>query len=307
MSTFPSNSTMVLSLLILALLSGMKYGSKLDKSQLQLKFDWNKSIEILHCKDVKVDSVEYNTFQVSGFTNQNLPSNQHTIKLISAKGSHYYFRFIDVAQRRDTVVFGAVEWLTGVPDFKNVLVDLIEYDIPMKRNDGFSVITIGDEMLVKDEAKYFRRKIAAETDVNFEGSIKDVFNYPHEADYKRTLADILEKISNLQEVPVYIMMLRPDVEVDQEAVKLLVDTLSARNKTQMIIWITTSFNPNVSIPHEAHHIQEYLVNLQNEKLVILNGQTLLADAPNLYYLSDTFSLSKEGYEKLAKETIKLLR
>lgn len=307
MSKFPSNTTMIVSLLILAVLSGMKYSSKLDKSQLQLKFDWNKAKEVQQWRHIRIDSLDYNYLLISSFTGQNLPDNQNTLELISDKGEKYYFRFIDVSQKRDTVVLGAVEWLTGVPELKNGNADLLEYDIPIKQNTGKSVVTIGDEMLIKDEAKYFRRKIAAESNVNFEGRRKDVFNYPHEADYRRSLEDVLDQVAHIPEADAYIIMLRPDALVNLPGVKQLIDVLSKRSQTQKIIWIVFPFLQDTPKQHDRQPIQDYLAGIHNDKLVILNGYMKLKDAPELYYLPDSISLSKEGYEKLAKETIKLLQ
>lgn len=307
MSKFPSNTTMIASLLILAVLSGMKYSRKLDKLQLQLKFDWNKAKEVQQWRHIRIDSLAYNYLLISPITGQNLPDNQNTLELISDKGEKYYFRFIDISQKRDTVALGAVEWLTGLPELKNGNADLLEYDIPIKQNTGKSVVTIGDEMLIKDEAKYFRRKIAAESNVNFEGRRKDVFNYPHEADYKRSLDDVLAQVAQIPDADIYIIMLRPDALVNPPAVKQLIDVLGKRSQTQRIIWITTTYQHYTSLQHDSQDIKDYLDGIHNDKLVILNGYMKLKDAPELYYLSDSLSLNKQGYERLAKETINLLQ
>lgn len=299
---------MISSILIIAVLSSMKYYKKLEREHFQLKFDWKKEREIQNWRSVRIDTMNYNFLKLSGINLSKHPDFQNTFAIQTDKNDKYYFRFINVVQSNDTMILSAVEWITGMPNLQGKKVDLYEYDIPLLVKAGKSIVTIGDEMMIRDEAKYFRRKIASEQNFNFEGRTKDVFNYKHDAEYGKTLQDIVNEVDSIPIADYYVIYFtRPEIGEYQKLAIELLNVLSARKVTERIIWINTPLLNDPSQHIRKIEFENFLATLDNRKLKILNASSLFGDYAEVYYMPDGVYLNKSGYEKLASEIVKLLR
>lgn len=307
MSRFPSSLTMMVSILIIAALSSLRYSRKLEGAHFQLKFDWNNKKEIQGFQHIHLDSLDYNYLQFSGMNLGLSPNNQHTFAIQVKKWQQYYFRFIDHEIHGDTLVMQAVEWLTGVPELQPGYVDLYELDVALKHNRGKNIVTIGDEMLIKDEAKYFRRKIATLRPVNFLGSKKDVFNFKHEADYGYTIDGILQDIERIPEADWYIIFVHTSLDASTSDLSRLLDTLLERQTTHKVLWISVPDLRSAFQQFNSSAWSEVLDAHGRDRLILLDGATLFEGDVKSYYMQDSVHLNKQAYEKLAEATVKLLR
>ena len=307
MNKFPSITTMVITILILAVMSGLKFSRKLERAHFQLKFDWKNEKEIQRWDNVIMDSMDYNFIRITGADRVKIPDNQNTFAVQAGKSNKFYFRFIDQEHRGDTLILKAVEWLTGVPEWKPTIINLTEYDVPLDEKSGKSIVTIGDEMLIKDEAKYFRRKMATLQQLRFEGSIKDVFNYRHEADYQRSLTSVIQTQSNISSAAFYVLFFNSDPGESKEEAEKLITILSERSESQKIVWIYVPYKQDLQTGNSDTTFIQFLKSLQIGKLSVIDGSRLFAPRPDLYFMQDGKHLNKLGYEKLAEETTKLLR
>lgn len=303
---------MIVIIILLAVFSTQRYATKLNSKLIQTKFDWNKEVEINLFKNLEVDSISYNYLKVKGLDAAYQPDNQNTFSLNEENGQKYYFRFINFDQNGDEAIFWAIEWLTGVPDFPENKVSITESNIPLEINKGKSVVTIGNELLVKDEAKYFRRRIASIIDVNFEGRAKDVFNYKHEAVYSEDWQLKFSDVKSIPEGDIYILFggFPNEVELNdslENQLNSFLKELANRTSTEKIIWILL---PNVKDEKEnlrRSEINQFLRTLKDEKLELLEANSIFQEERNEYVMPDSIHLNKYGYEKLANETVELLK
>ncbi len=307
MSRFPSNTTMILSILIIAVLSSMRYSRKLDREHFQLKFDWKNKQEILTIQQLYIDSIDYNFIRLTGIKEVEIPDNQHTFAIHTKKKGNYYFRFIDAAINHDVLSLQSVEWLTGTPELESGYVDLIAYDVEFEANGGKTVVTIGDELLIKDEAKYFRRKIASESKVEFIGSQKDVFNYRHEASYSNRVETILDNVAQMPDADFYIVLMYAPPDSSQHLIPTLIDDLTNRTHTQKVIWITVPDLRQSADNRDKSMVGSTLNSLHNDKLEVLDATNWIQDDIAKWYMADGVHLNKPAYEQIAMETVKRLQ
>lgn len=312
MNNYPSKNLMIVSIIIIALLTGIRQTMKHSNKMFQLQFDWKNKEVIYEKNHLKIDSLSYNYISLLGLEKSYQPNNQNTYSISLTNGKVYYFRFLNYDLIENKVEFKGVEWLTGIPDFINQEVRLEEMIVPLFKNNGYTVVTIGDDFLVRDEAKYYRRKIASEIDVNFIGRYTDVFNLKHEASFQGDLDFIYNEIPNIDTAQIYIISVGIDKkELNQQELKTklnsILDELGSRKSTQKIIWINTPFLKDKSKNTLNHEFNQALMTLNNEKLQILDAYMLFENEKTNYLMPDSIRLNKFGYELLAKKTIELLQ
>lgn len=303
---------MIVSIFVIALLIGVRQTMKHSTDMFQLHFDWDKK-ELIYGKDhLKIDSLSYNYLSLSGADSTYQSNNQNTYSMTFPNGKVFFFRFISSESKDGKIEFKAVEWLTGIPDFSDAEVKLEELNVPFVQNNGYTILTLGDEFLVKDEAKYYRKKIASQMDVNFLGSQTDVFNFKHEATFHGDWNFIFKEIPKIDTAQVYIISAGiEEHELMQSELKSklnqILNELATRNSTQKIIWINAPFVKNRSKNELNRAFNEILMNLDNEKLQILDAYSLFKNEKANYLMADSVHLNKFGYELLAKKTIELLQ
>lgn len=312
MNNYPSKIIMIVSILVVALLSGARQTMKQSANMFQLQFDWDKKEIIYKIKHLKIDSLSYNYLSLSGAESFYQPNNQNTYSLTYPNGKVYFFRFINSENIENNIEFKAVEWLTGIPDFSDAEVKLEELKVPLLKKNGYSILTLGDEFLIKDEAKYYRKKIASETDVNFLGSQTDVFNFKHDATFNGDWNFIYNEITKIDTAQVYIISAGIDEQVLAQAdlkfkLNAILNELANRKSTQKIIWVNAPFVKNSSKNELNRSFNQILMNLNNEKLQILDAYSIFKNEKINYLMSDSVQLNKFGYELLAIKTIELLQ
>lgn len=92
--------------------------------------------------------------------------------MLKNKRKEYYFKFTNANINNQVCEFTGVEWLNGMPGSRLKTGNLYEFDLKLLKQPGKSVVTLGDNQLLYNEAKYFRRAIARENPVNFKEEIK---------------------------------------------------------------------------------------------------------------------------------------
>ena len=312
MNNFPSKLTMIVSILLLAVFSTLKYSTKLNSQLFQLKFDWNDEQVISESDNLVIDSISYNYLAVSGLSEKYNPSNQNTFSVNVSKGERYFFRFINYERNDKKFIFRAVEWLTGVPEKPHDPVSIIESDIPLQKNKGKSIVTLGNELLVKDEAKYFRRKIAIDKEVNFEGRVKDVFNYKHEAVNSENWEEKWDEVEDVPPADVYILfgIVNENKITDKSyrnKLSSFLNELAHRKETQKIIWILSPYVKNKTQNARNQVSNQYISSLKMDKLQLLDAYSIFEKEETDYLMADSIQLNKYGYEKLADKTAELLK
>lgn len=310
MNKFPSKLTMVLSILVIAVLLHLRYNQKLFSKHHQLNFDWQKERVLQTWEESNLDSVSYNYLSLTGISEDVSPNNQFTYSVENQYGKRQYFRYIYHIQKGNQIEFRAVEWINGIPDSSFKRIILKESEVPMKKQKGKTVITIGDDYLLKDEAKYYRRKIAAESNFNFEGTKKDVFNYKHEAGRESSIQEVLNNGKEIPPAEIYILgwsskqIFQKDFLNDADK---LLRALSERPEAEKIIWLNAPKIKNQEVNESNLKLNQLLDNLNNNKLLVLDCYTFFENEKKEYLMPDSIHLNKQGYEMLAKQTLKLLK
>lgn len=309
MTKLPSFKRMVFLISILAILASLKYDRKITKNLFQLNMDWDKEIINLTLHPVTIDSICYNYLKISNINPDFTPNNQYTYSIAKSTLDRHYFRFNYSSVQNNTVTFHAVEWLNGMPEINASFFTLTESDIPLKVRDGKMVVTIGNFLLTKDEAKYFRRKIATNLAVNFDGRVKDVFNFKHEATFSEDWEELWTKPNEIPEANIYIVM--GNLKIDSlnnphysNPLKHFLNELSARKQTEKIIWILP---PSLQNSHfeKIEISNQFISGLSIPKLVIVDSNSFIKDES--YYMEDKIFLNKLGYESLADKITPLLK
>lgn len=310
MHRFPSKSTMFILILILAIISTIRYASKIDTQLIQNFFDWDEEVWMHSYDNLKMDSVSYNYLRVRNFPGKHQPNNQNTFAIVNQKGQKYYFRFIYLNRKNETASFSGIEWLTGVPELSERPISITESHVPLKKTKGKTIVTIGNHLLVKNEAKYFRREISSRSNVNFDGRLKDVFNFKHEA---IDGVDWMNKIIDVNSIPladIYVVFgdFPKDLALDEELRRKLngfLHQLSTKSNHVEIIWVLLPAVKNELENQKRIELNEFIKSLDNSRVVLLDAYSLFEDDNN-YLMSDSIQLNKNGYQKLAHEIVELI-
>ena len=174
MTNFPSSKLMILITLMLLLGFGYKYSKSFKDNFYQLRYDWNNLKELKCSKIIEIEKLNYNSLQLT-MDKPIHPNNQNTYSLNGKE--KYYFRHAYSEINGNKISFLGVTWVNQQPESIDDLRYLSEIEISLKKNENaIRVITIGDKLIHKDEAKYFRKEMFKHRNIAFYGIQKDVFN-----------------------------------------------------------------------------------------------------------------------------------
>lgn len=307
MNNFPSKLSMTIIIALIAVFSTYRYAMKLNTKLIQNFFDWDKEVLIHSYNQLTVDSVSYNYLTIRNSISK--PYNQNTFALENQSGQKYYFRFINFFQTDSTSTFSTVEWITGVPDKTDGNFTITESDIPLKIRNGKTLVTIGSDLLVKNEAKYFRRKIASELNINFEGRTKDVFNFKHEAVNSDDWTSEMTEVDLIPNAEIYIVFGDFSEQTNSELknkTERFLEKLTNKEKNEKIIWILLPDVRNEQEKARRKKINQFILSLENPKLEILDANSIFENN-EIYLMTDGIQLNKVGYETLAHEIVNMLK
>lgn len=309
MSPFPSNKIMITTIILVAIGFGFKFINSSGQQFFQLNYDWDKEKPVENLGIARLDSVTYNYVQISG--NNFSPNSQNTYKL-SNKSDSYYFRYIYALKDSINLKFKGVEWITDIPEITNVEYKIKEVFLPIKEGEGPTVVTIGDRLLIENEAKYYRKDLTSLFPVNFKGQYYDVFDFPFEAVKMSTSTDILSKISAIPKADYYVLMYGANEQLDssntlrnntEEIIKVLQE-----KKPKKIVLITLPPSKDNSVKQSNSRLNEQFFALtETDGVELIDTYQLFTDNLDKYIREDGITISRDGYYELAKKTSKLIR
>jgi len=267
----------------------------------QAHYDW-KNLKILNKIDaVKIDSVSYNYLQLQ--TSKTKPDfdNQLTYK-IESQGESYFFRYEYAIKKGNTFIFKRLEWLTDKPEDLSRNVKLFSVDLPLYKNQKITAVTIGDEWIFENDAKYLRRKLSQKLAVDFIGSKKDVFNYAYEGNKHLSTSDIAKIIDTLPEADYLILFFDGKVKTEmatdiENNIRKMAHQINQK-KYKKVFWINMPEAKELKIKNTYAVINNTLNQIKSSKITIINTNDLLKPIKN-YQLSGLAYLNKSGYEKIA--------
>lgn len=307
-SYLPSYKTMIWTILAITLVFAIDFMVSGKKKFFQLYYSWGEEKVLRDLGSVQLDSVSYNYVGLSGtdFT----PDPQRTYKL-TLDSKSYYFRYVFVESSENHLAFKGVEYVTGVPQIVNKTYQLEEVWLPLKEVEGPSVLTLGDRLLIANEAKYYRKDLGQIAyPIQFIGSKYDVFNFAYEADKAATSSDLLTLAPTLPKADTYIIMYgeNEDASTEQFAKQSeeLLDALLEKNPETIIV---LGLPPSLDNALDVHHAQfnSVLRKLSIAKgIVFIDTYQVFSENIEKFIREDGISISRDGYYELAKLTSKQL-
>lgn len=310
-SPFPSFKILLATILVIAIYSTYNFFSKSQSQYFQLNLDWNNIKEVAEYGEVEIDSFTYNFLKLI-IQNESFESNLQNTYMLKNKRKEYYFKFTNANINNQVCEFTGVEWLNGMPGSRLKTGNLYEFDLKLLKQPGKSVVTLGDNQLLYNEAKYFRRAIARENPVNFKGRNKDVFNFAHEAYNFNKISQIYDKIDDVESAEVYILFLgSQDIDTPLQTFDMIltqiINKLLYEKGVEKIILIEL---PKTKSPERNERYAQFnqLLNSKSneEQVILIKTQSIFGEDMSMYLMHDGIYPNKIGYEKLAIEVAKHL-
>jgi len=277
-----------------------EFVSEESRNFFSLNYDWSKEKIIRKVDEVTLDSLSDNYLQLS--TSHKINSKPfHSFKLDNDTGT-FYFRYTYSIANKEQIIFKGLIWINKQPKISSDnLFKLSEVDLPIKNVKGIDVVTIGDKQFYQNEAKYFRRELRRREDVNFLGKKKDLygFNYLDFKDLNYSQLDI-PKVEYI----IIIIKPKPDIYNEFKRLKEFILKSFSEEKMKKVILITQPIYEDTD-----QYIVKYnkmLLNFSKEmkNIICIDLQSVFKDNSN-YFRKNINEISKEGYERIAKEVFQL--
>lgn len=309
MRPFPSNKVMLTTILLVTLGFGIKFITSSNQQFFQLNFDWDKERTIKKLGTGILDSVSYNYVKV----HKNIfnPNPQHTYKL-STKTGNYYFRYVFALDNVEYLQFKGVEWITDIPELTGIEYNIEEVFLPLKTGAGPTVVTIGDGLLIENEAKYYRKDLTTLSPVHFKGQYNDVFDFPHEAKKTNTSSLILSQSHNVPAAEYYVLMYGSKESLDsiktfERNTLEILKNLHAK-KPQKVVFITLPPSKDSIINSRNKEFNDVILKISKlDDIEIINVFQLFSENLDKYIRKEGVNISRDGYYELAKRTAKLMK
>lgn len=309
MNPFPSFKIMLATILLVTLGFGVKFINSSNQQFFQLNFDWDKEESIKDIGTAILDSVSYNYVKIS--KNNFRPDPQNTYKL-STKTGNFYFRYVYILKDSVYIEFKGVEWITDIPESTDVEYNIEEVFLPLKNGTGPTLITLGDRLLIENEAKYYRKDLTKLFPVTFRGEYYDVFDFPHQAVKTNTSSSILARINNAPQADNYVLMYGSNENLDslktfQNNTEEILKILKAR-KPQNIVLITLPPSKDAVLNKRNKVINQVFLELSDENYAeLIDTFQLFSENLEKYIRRDGINISRDGYYELAKQTAKRIK
>ncbi|MEZ4881727.1 MAG: SGNH/GDSL hydrolase family protein [Flavobacteriaceae bacterium] len=288
---------------------GIKFISSSNQQFFQLNFDWDKEKPIKDLGTAILDTVSYNYVEIRN--NNFKPNPQNTYKL-STKTDSYYFRYVYHLFKNATIRFKGVEWITDLPESSGIEYNIEEVFLPLKGGTGPSVVTLGDRLLIENEAKYYRKDLRNLFPVIYKGEYSDVFDFPNEAIKTNTSTSILEQIINIPKADYYVLMYGSNEKLDslgtfKKNTKEILETLQAK-RPQKTILITLPPSNDTIVNQRNKQINNVFLELsKTNEFELIDTFQIFSENIDKYIRKDGINISRDGYYKLAKETAKHIK
>jgi hypothetical protein len=204
------------------------------------------------------------------------------------------------------VIFKGLIWLNSQPKFLNEKFYFFEINLPINETSGPDFITIGDEQLYQNGAKYLRKELLRRKNINFLGAKKDVYGFNYYGDKNLTFQQLNNDYTKIPKAQYFVLMLRPKDEVSKAFANLqkVVQRLLLEEKTKKVILITQPVYQNT--PQSINDFNKNLINFakEEENVFCIDLKSIFIEMPS-YYRVNINEISKAGYERLAKEISQL--
>jgi len=295
-------------IIVLTILYGWKFIREAKKDFFQLNYEWKNEEVKNDFGEVFIDSISYNYLKLTGIDYK--LDNQKTYKL-SLQNKRYYFRYVYNVTNSLTVELSGLEWITDIPKVSKAHYRLEEVSLPLKHASGPTVLSLGDEQLFENEAKYFRRDLLKRYPVNFKGGFRDVFNFSYQANKGNTSADLLNEIQTLANTDFYILFFGLSENMDklslfEDNTKKILRNLQNKNPKKIIL-ITLPPSKDKTIDSKHKKLNEIFQSLAKEDGVeLIDTYSIFSTNIDKFIRNDN-SISRDGYFELAKLSAKILK
>jgi len=271
MSKFPSNKSMILSLIVLLFYFNISFFLTIDKRFALQQYQWNqqKQLDSVSVTEV-IAATGYNLKLVVKDTFSTPSKNTYILK---GDDGMYYFRYEYLLLSNDTIDFKDVHWLKGMPNNLHQGFSLIRIDLPLKQQGHKSAITIGDDNFCRHYDEEFRKIIALSKEIYFKGNQKDVLGYPMASNVNWSSQNIINVSKNLPDVDYIIILFswHPHLESLETYLKNLsiIKKNLLQKHPQKIFWIV----PPAHDQNTDTIIEQAITRLKTPKIVVLNPNT----------------------------------
>lgn len=280
------------------------FANKESRNFPSLNYDWSKERVVNDFGYVTIDSFSDNYLKLKVAEEETFqPTNTFSIY---NEAKSYYFRFRYVLLSKNNVVFKDLFWLndqpeTGIKNFK-----LKEVDLPIKSVLEPKIVTIGDELLFQNEAKYFRREINRRINIKFVGNHKDLFGYEYYYLDKINFSLLNKEFYNVPKAQNILIFFKPSNDIEDELLSLqqLIDQIDKNKNVEKIIVMSIPIFDENKINYMLFNKKIPQLKNHSNKVVYFDVNKFLKVSPS-NYRDDKNEISKQGYEKLAKEVSKL--
>ena len=237
-SNIPSFKSILIPVLILLVFYNIKFYRFSTINTPASRYDW-KYIQIL-------DSV--GPIRVLSVTNKNLeimaprtfsPSADF-VYLLSGNSQTYFFRFEYYTKHGDTIKFFDVHWLKGLPKHTEEIKQVSRADIPLKSPGSQTAVTIGDALVCRGDAEYFRFVLHKTNHLKFLGPHRDVFNFAYFGRVDAGLDDMVKFAESAPAAKYYILFFKPSDDIDFKTFKkilLHIRSILQSKKSGKIFWV----------------------------------------------------------------------
>tara|TARA_R110000868_G_scaffold162747_1_gene394230 strand:+ start:6076 stop:6990 length:915 start_codon:yes stop_codon:yes gene_type:complete len=270
-----------------------------------LNYNWSKTKEIKVFENVVIDSVSENFLRL--VTTKKLNVKPFSTYKIKNKYKTYFFRFNYSIPGDKEITFKDLIWLNTMPKIENKKFYLIEVDLPIKETKGVNVTTIGDDQIFQNEAKYFRKELRRINNVNFFGDKKDIYGFNYIGNKNLTFQYLNNNYLEVPKTEYYVIMLKPEdnIEIAYLNLKEFILKVISKKRAEKIILITLPiYNESISTLRDFN-IKLINFSKENKNIFLVDSNLILKGMPNFYRKSIN-EISKEGYERLAKQVSKIL-
>jgi hypothetical protein len=302
MTNFPTNKTILITFFVIVSWFGFKFINNANDLFFQLNYNWDKEETLKEYGNATVDSINYNYISINT-TSKLQPNPKNTYKLYNDNDS-YYFRYTYSIIKETNNKFYGVEWITDIPNSEISSYVFEEINLDLNQKGGVSTITIGDNYLLKNEAKYFRKFLAKQENIFFKGKSKDIFNYPHEAIKNNTSKKIIDQLECIDFADNYILFFgSADKAMSFDEIKKNLEVIIGKlENAKKIVFITLPPSTIKDIDDFNKNYNKVIKEIaEKSSIKIVDSYTLFKDDVQKYIRKDGISLSKDAYYLLAKK------
>ncbi len=276
-----------------------------------LQLDFSKAHPTPQKATIYIDSFSYDLLRFHFIQKPISLNPDFTYALIDSNRKKHFFRFIYASDDSFGYQLNAVRWINQVPEKLADTMELQAFHIPVKQSNGKTIITLGDEWIYFNQAKYFRHFLAENTRFRFLGNHSDIFGYPMEGNYRLTYQQWDSLTARLPHADYYIIFLdefcKPYLSVKDLTTyfERMTSNLN-RHKPLKIFWINFPLNPGVK-DYECHRkINRALEKIHASNLEIIRTDKLFRKNKQQIFLPDGRYLTKQAYKEIAREIKKLM-